>query len=440
MTSGWWKSLDLSEILGGNMLPSPPRIPLLRTRNHPDLMPHGLMHALAGAVNGRGHPGAHVQANRSTNVEDDLHQPNSAASTETVLNGASVAQDQSQFNRAASPDRHIPHAAEHTIGYSSDCSSVPSSRTSSRTPTPTPTNDAVHYSVACDQCSMAPIVGARYNLGGHDYDLCHRCFISRPQIERARYMRVQLQYAYHSALPILNCAEPAGSQHRHVTATMNSSNLGAIAQIVSSSSSSRTSKSPTTINNTRTTTPIDLDATSPSNGRRKHERMQQTKAAPLSDQHQDIREQGEWAVWVLEAGARERNKAIREFDLTEEEAKHLKITSRRRKLRGAQRRYLAGLKRKEQAALMVNTSPQNSDDDSAQGDERSTGCSGYEHESNSPPPNMESEQSVEESAEMLSPALMMIQDKVGSEMKLPTLPYQALESISSNCKPTLFSC
>ena len=54
-----------------------------------------------------------------------------------------------------------------------------------------------------------------------------------------------------------------------------------------------------------------------------------------------------WSTWVLECGAKERNVAIREFELSVEDVVDLKKTSRRMKLLFAQRRYLAGLRKRE---------------------------------------------------------------------------------------------
>ena len=58
---------------------------------------------------------------------------------------------------------------------------------------------------------------------------------------------------------------------------------------------------------------------------------------------------GEWSKWVLECGAKERNTAIREFKLSAADVVDLKKTSRRMKLLFAQRRYLAGLRKREAA-------------------------------------------------------------------------------------------
>ena len=60
-----------------------------------------------------------------------------------------------------------------------------------------------------------------------------------------------------------------------------------------------------------------------------------------------IKTGGVWSTWVLECGAKERNVAIREFKLSDEDVVDLKKTSRRMKLLFAQRRYLAGLRKRE---------------------------------------------------------------------------------------------
>ena len=57
-----------------------------------------------------------------------------------------------------------------------------------------------------------------------------------------------------------------------------------------------------------------------------------------------IKTGGEWSRWVLECGAKERNIAAREFELSDEDVVDLKKTSRRMKLLFAQRRYLQAFK------------------------------------------------------------------------------------------------
>ena len=58
--------------------------------------------------------------------------------------------------------------------------------------------------------------------------------------------------------------------------------------------------------------------------------------------HRQIRcPDGTWSQWVLECGAKHRNAAIKEFNLSANETANLKQTSRRMKLLFAQRRYLA---------------------------------------------------------------------------------------------------
>jgi len=65
----------------------------------------------------------------------------------------------------------------------------------------------------------------------------------------------------------------------------------------------------------------------------------------------NIKVGGEWSKWVLECGAKERNAAIREFKLSDVDVKDLKKTSRRMKLLVAQRRYLAGLRKRSEAEV-----------------------------------------------------------------------------------------
>merc|ERR1719408_1244039 len=44
-----------------------------------------------------------------------------------------------------------------------------------------------HPGVECDRSGMCPIVGVRYNLKGHDYDLCQREFDKLPAAEKLMY-------------------------------------------------------------------------------------------------------------------------------------------------------------------------------------------------------------------------------------------------------------
>merc|ERR1719389_1032781 len=56
------------------------------------------------------------------------------------------------------------------------------------------TNDAdganIHPGVTCDRSGMCPIVGPRYNLVGHNYDLCEAEFNKLNEREKALYQKV----------------------------------------------------------------------------------------------------------------------------------------------------------------------------------------------------------------------------------------------------------
>ena len=61
---------------------------------------------------------------------------------------------------------------------------------------------------------------------------------------------------------------------------------------------------------------------------------------PRDGPARQMREGGQWSRWVLELGAKDRNAAIREANLNDDEIRDLKRASRRMKLLFAQRRYM----------------------------------------------------------------------------------------------------
>merc|ERR1719378_530851 len=48
----------------------------------------------------------------------------------------------------------------------------------------------VHPGVECDRSGMCPIVGTRYNLKGHNYDLCQAEYDKLPQAEKLLYAAI----------------------------------------------------------------------------------------------------------------------------------------------------------------------------------------------------------------------------------------------------------
>merc|ERR1719198_381794 len=55
------------------------------------------------------------------------------------------------------------------------------------TPTPAPAPVGFHPGVQCDRSDMLPIVGPRFKLRGHNYDLCQAEFDKLPEGEKALY-------------------------------------------------------------------------------------------------------------------------------------------------------------------------------------------------------------------------------------------------------------
>merc|ERR1719160_2435699 len=45
----------------------------------------------------------------------------------------------------------------------------------------------IHPGVTCDKTGMCPLVGVRYHLRGHNYDLCQAEFDKLPQVEQLLY-------------------------------------------------------------------------------------------------------------------------------------------------------------------------------------------------------------------------------------------------------------
>ena len=50
--------------------------------------------------------------------------------------------------------------------------------------------EGVHEGVGCDRSGACPIVGIRYSLRGHDYDLCAAEFAKLSETEQARFDKV----------------------------------------------------------------------------------------------------------------------------------------------------------------------------------------------------------------------------------------------------------
>lgn len=50
---------------------------------------------------------------------------------------------------------------------------------------------AVHCGVSCDVTGMCPIVGPRYNIPGHDYDLCEDAYLKLDPTQRLRFVRIE---------------------------------------------------------------------------------------------------------------------------------------------------------------------------------------------------------------------------------------------------------
>merc|ERR1740138_399766 len=60
-------------------------------------------------------------------------------------------------------------------------------------------SEAFHPGVSCDKSGMCPIVGPRYNLKGHDYDLCEAEFNKLDPSEQANYQKIDPPFRPHQA-------------------------------------------------------------------------------------------------------------------------------------------------------------------------------------------------------------------------------------------------
>jgi next-to-BRCA1 protein 1 len=55
---------------------------------------------------------------------------------------------------------------------------------------PPPNKEGFHPGVSCDRSGMCPIVGIRYNLRGHNYDLCQAEYDKLPEPEKRYYQKI----------------------------------------------------------------------------------------------------------------------------------------------------------------------------------------------------------------------------------------------------------
>merc|ERR1719313_1939139 len=56
--------------------------------------------------------------------------------------------------------------------------------------------EGVHEGVTCDKSGVCPIVGARYHLVGHDYDLCEAEFAKLSDKEKALFHKIPPPYVH----------------------------------------------------------------------------------------------------------------------------------------------------------------------------------------------------------------------------------------------------
>jgi len=72
----------------------------------------------------------------------------------------------------------------------------------------------VHPGVTCDKTGMNPIVGNRYHLVGHNYDLCEAEFLKLAADEQAKFEKIPPPFSCHAEA---RCPAPAEARHWGVT-------------------------------------------------------------------------------------------------------------------------------------------------------------------------------------------------------------------------------
>jgi len=65
--------------------------------------------------------------------------------------------------------------------------------------------EAVHWGVTCDVSGQSPIIGSRYHLQGEDYDLCEVEFRKLPPAEQAKYIKMPPPAAPQGIHPNVTC-------------------------------------------------------------------------------------------------------------------------------------------------------------------------------------------------------------------------------------------
>jgi len=64
-----------------------------------------------------------------------------------------------------------------------------------------PAGAAVHHGVSCDKSGVCPIVGTRYHLPGRNYDLCQAEFDKLPMVDQAMFQRIERPCKFGMPMP-----------------------------------------------------------------------------------------------------------------------------------------------------------------------------------------------------------------------------------------------
>jgi len=102
---------------------------------------------------------------------------------------------------AAAAAMQAAEAAAHTASAAAEAAGK--TKTSSNADAPV----GVHVGVTCDRSGMSPIVGDRYHLVGHNYDLCEAEFAKLNDKEKALYQRIPPPFVH--LMPTANGVGPS---------------------------------------------------------------------------------------------------------------------------------------------------------------------------------------------------------------------------------------
>ena len=85
----------------------------------------------------------------------------------------------------------IPYTALHTDPATADATTTASTTATSESASASASTELpVHVGVTCDVSGMSPIVGNRWHLVGHNYDLCDAEYNKLPDAQKERFVLI----------------------------------------------------------------------------------------------------------------------------------------------------------------------------------------------------------------------------------------------------------